>query len=84
METQPEYVFIWLGLAKLRVTTALVNTNLRGAPLTHCLKIAGCKALIFGDEMIGGEFGQQGIFRVYSISWNLHAVEWHRKLKYRG
>ncbi|XP_073962812.1 long-chain fatty acid transport protein 1-like [Choristoneura fumiferana] len=53
METQPEYVFIWLGLAKLRVTTALVNTNLRGAPLTHCLKIAGCKALIFGDEMIG-------------------------------
>lgn len=59
METQPEYVFIWLGLAKLRVTTALVNTNLRGAPLTHCLKIAGCKALIFGDEMIGGEFGQK-------------------------
>ncbi|XP_048001330.1 long-chain fatty acid transport protein 1-like [Leguminivora glycinivorella] len=51
METQPEYVFIWLGLAKLRVTTALVNTNLRGAQLTHCLKIAGCKALVFGDEL---------------------------------
>lgn len=51
MDTQPEYVFIWLGLAKLRVTTALVNTNLRGAQLTHCLKIAGCKALVFGDEL---------------------------------
>ncbi|XP_063369439.1 long-chain fatty acid transport protein 1 [Cydia amplana] len=51
METQPEYVFIWLGLAKLRVTTALVNTNLRGAQLTHCLKIAGCKALVFGNEL---------------------------------
>ncbi|XP_063387813.1 long-chain fatty acid transport protein 1 isoform X3 [Cydia fagiglandana] len=54
METQPEYVFIWLGLAKLQVTTALVNTNLRGAQLTHCLKIAGCKALVFGDELADG------------------------------
>ncbi|XP_013194431.1 long-chain fatty acid transport protein 1 isoform X1 [Amyelois transitella] len=52
METQPEYVFVWLGLAKLRVTTALVNTNLRGAQLIHCLRIAGCKAVIFGDEMV--------------------------------
>ncbi|XP_023934323.1 long-chain fatty acid transport protein 1 [Bicyclus anynana] len=51
METQPEYVFIWLGLAKLRVTTALVSTNLRGAQLIHCLRIAGCKAVVFGDEM---------------------------------
>lgn len=51
METQPEYVFLWLGLAKLRVITALVNTNLRGSQLIHCLKIAGCKAVVFGDEM---------------------------------
>ncbi|XP_034826561.1 long-chain fatty acid transport protein 1-like isoform X2 [Maniola hyperantus] len=51
METQPEYVFIWLGLAKLRVTTALVSTYLRGPQLIHCLRIAGCKAVVFGDEM---------------------------------
>ncbi|XP_068624950.1 long-chain fatty acid transport protein 1 [Battus philenor] len=51
METQPEYVFIWLGLAKIRVTCALVNTNLRAASLIYCLKIANCKAVIFGDEM---------------------------------
>ncbi|XP_026318265.1 long-chain fatty acid transport protein 1-like [Hyposmocoma kahamanoa] len=51
METQPEYVFLWLGLAKLKVITALINTNLRGAQLIHCLRIAGCKALVFGDEL---------------------------------
>ncbi|KAI5641228.1 AMP-binding enzyme domain-containing protein [Phthorimaea operculella] len=51
METQPEYVFIWLGLAKLRAISALVNTNLRGSQLIHCLKIAGCKAVVFGYEM---------------------------------
>ncbi|XP_041980169.1 long-chain fatty acid transport protein 1 [Aricia agestis] len=53
METQPEYVFIWLGLAKLGVVTALVNTNLRAAQLVYCLKIVGCKAVIFGDELCG-------------------------------
>ncbi|KAG7301019.1 hypothetical protein JYU34_015392 [Plutella xylostella] len=51
METQPEYVFLWLGLAKLGVTTALINNNLRGNQLIHCLRVAGCKALVFGDEM---------------------------------
>ncbi|VVC99973.1 unnamed protein product [Leptidea sinapis] len=51
METQPEYVFLWLGLAKIRVTTALVNTNLRGKRLVYCLRIAECKAVVFGDEM---------------------------------
>lgn len=56
METQPEYVFLWLGLAKLKVITALINTNLRGAQLIHCLRIAGCKALVFGDELADGEF----------------------------
>lgn len=56
METQPEYVFLWLGLAKLKVITALINTNLKGAQLIHCLRIAGCKALVFGDELSDGEF----------------------------
>nr|AII21954.1 fatty acid transport protein 3 [Sesamia inferens] len=51
METQPEYVFLWLGLAKIRVITALINTNLRGGQLIHCIRVAGCKAVVFGDEM---------------------------------
>lgn len=56
METQPEYIFVWLGLAKMKVTTALVNTNLRGQQLIHCLRIVGCKAVVFGDEMADGKF----------------------------
>jgi solute carrier family 27 fatty acid transporter 1/4 len=34
MENKPEYIGIWLGLSKLGVITALINTNLR----THSLK----------------------------------------------
>lgn len=59
METQPEYVFLWLGLAKIGVTTALMNNSLRAAQLIHCLRVAGCKACVFGDEMTEGNDNQK-------------------------
>lgn len=65
METQPEYVFIWLGLAKIRVTTALINTNLKGPQLIHCLRIASCKAVVFGDEMSAGKLS------IFMLPWSL-------------
>src|ERR1700760_3122901 len=37
MPNRPEYMAIWLGLSRLGVTTALINTQLRGASLAHCL-----------------------------------------------
>ena len=35
LEYKPEYIGIWLGLSKLGVITALINTNLRNESLTH-------------------------------------------------
>ncbi|KAK7791656.1 hypothetical protein R5R35_005068 [Gryllus longicercus] len=46
MENRPEFVCLWLGLAKLRVVTALVNTNLRQGPLAHSLRVAKSRAII--------------------------------------
>ena len=40
MPNRPEYMAIWLGLSRLGVTTALINTQLRGASLAHCLNVA--------------------------------------------
>ncbi|XP_069674182.1 long-chain fatty acid transport protein 1-like [Periplaneta americana] len=47
----PEYVCIWLGLAKLGVITALVNNNLRSHPLIHSLNAANTKAVITSGEL---------------------------------
>lgn len=47
---RPEYVGIWLGLAKIGVVTALVNTNLSNEPLLHSLRAAKAKSLIYGSE----------------------------------
>jgi fatty-acyl-CoA synthase len=50
MENRPEYLVTWAGLAKAGVTTALLNTSLRGDALAHALRSAGCHALIAGGE----------------------------------
>src|SRR6201985_2459726 len=35
-----DYLAIWYGLSKIGVATALINNNLSGAPLAHCLDVA--------------------------------------------
>jgi fatty-acyl-CoA synthase len=50
MENRPEFLATWLGLAKLGVTTALLNTHLRGRALAHAIGTAGPKLVIAGSE----------------------------------
>ncbi len=45
-----EYVAIWMGLAKVGVTTALINNNLTGKSLAHCLTLAGADHVIADGE----------------------------------
>ncbi|XP_014230312.1 long-chain fatty acid transport protein 1-like [Trichogramma pretiosum] len=51
MPNKPEYVATWLGLGKLGIVTALINTNLRLQPLVHCLTVAKVKAIIYAAEL---------------------------------
>ncbi|MGH7806379.1 MAG: AMP-binding protein, partial [Candidatus Binatia bacterium] len=51
MENRPEFLFTWLGLAKIGATTALINTNLTGFPLAHSLRVSGAKHLLLGAEL---------------------------------
>ena len=46
MDNSVDYIVTWLGLAKVGVTTALINNNLKGQPLTHSLLVCHCRALI--------------------------------------
>jgi fatty-acyl-CoA synthase len=50
MENRPEYLATWLGLAKLGVPIALLNTHAGGKALAHALEAAGARALIVGSE----------------------------------
>lgn len=52
MENRPEFISTWAGLAKLGVTTALINTNVRGRLLRHALETTRAKHLIVGSECL--------------------------------
>ncbi len=50
MPNRLEYIPAWYGLSKVGVATALINNNLTGAALCHCLKISGAAHLIADAE----------------------------------
>ncbi|ODM93551.1 Long-chain fatty acid transport protein 4 [Orchesella cincta] len=51
MENRPEFMCIWLGLSKIGVITALINTNLRLQSLDQSMKSVNCKAIIYNEEL---------------------------------
>lgn len=46
-----EYVALWFGLSKLGIIPALLNFQLSGAALAHCVNISDAKHLILDHEM---------------------------------
>uniref|UniRef100_A0A182JKT7 Very long-chain fatty acid transport protein n=1 Tax=Anopheles atroparvus TaxID=41427 RepID=A0A182JKT7_ANOAO len=53
METRLEYPCVWLGLSKIGVVTALINSNLRKETLRHSITVAHSKAIIVSPELAG-------------------------------
>jgi fatty-acyl-CoA synthase len=50
MPNRPEYMAIWLGITKVGAVVALINTNLRGTALAHCLAIVKPQHIIAASE----------------------------------
>jgi fatty-acyl-CoA synthase len=50
MANRPDYLAVWYGLSKVGVATALINNNLVGEPLAHCLNISGASQVIADTE----------------------------------
>ncbi|XP_066466961.1 long-chain fatty acid transport protein 4 [Tiliqua scincoides] len=51
MESRNRFVGLWLGMAKIGVEAALINTNVRQEALIHCVNISRSKAVVFGGEL---------------------------------
>ena len=50
LENSPEYVGLWLGMAKIGVYAALISTNLRGDALLHSVTVSDAKAVVYGKQ----------------------------------
>jgi fatty-acyl-CoA synthase len=53
MLNRPEYFIFWLGLTRMGAVVALINTNLSGTPLAHCVTIVKPKHVIVAAELLG-------------------------------
>jgi fatty-acyl-CoA synthase len=51
MPNRPEYLAVWLGITRAGGIVALLNTQLAGAALAHCLKVAAAKHVIVATEL---------------------------------
>nr|XP_023687699.1 long-chain fatty acid transport protein 4 [Paramormyrops kingsleyae] len=82
MENRPQYVGLWLGMAKIGVEAALINFNLRMDALLHCVTISNAKAVVFGSELM------EAVCEVHaSLGRSLKVFcsgEWNQKLVPEG
>lgn len=51
MPNKPEYVAAWLGVIRAGGACALLNTNLTGASLAHCINIVTPNAIIVDEDL---------------------------------
>ena len=51
MPNRPEYMAIWIGITRVGGVVALLNTNLVGPSLAHCIDIVQPKLIIIASEM---------------------------------
>src|SRR5438094_9124310 len=52
MPNRPEYMAIWLGITRIGGVVALLNTNLAGPSLAHCINIVDPKHIIAAAELV--------------------------------
>lgn len=81
MPNRLEYFPIWYGLTKVGVITALINNQLSGAALAHCLNISGAGHAIVDSETSPAFEQAKGLLDKPMQQWVLgHAVGDQRDL----
>jgi fatty-acyl-CoA synthase len=53
MPSRPEYLAVWLGITRIGGVVALLNDNLRGASLAHCINVVAPRHIIVAAELVG-------------------------------
>ena len=53
-ESSPFYVASVLGISRVGATAALINTNLRGRPLSHAVRVSNAKVVLVSDTLEPG------------------------------
>jgi fatty-acyl-CoA synthase len=69
MANCPDYMAIWLGLARIGVTVALINTNLTGELLAHSINVVAPRYVISGATLSGAVRAVRARFAPHVECW---------------
>jgi acyl-CoA synthetase (AMP-forming)/AMP-acid ligase II len=50
LTNSPDFIFAWLGLWAVGAAPTMINYNLSGNALIHCLKVAGSKLILVDED----------------------------------
>jgi fatty-acyl-CoA synthase len=69
LHNRPDYLCVWLGVARAGGVTALINTNLTGQGLAHSLAIVKAKIAIVGVDLLPAYRAAQGFLPALPQLW---------------
>jgi fatty-acyl-CoA synthase len=69
MPNRPEYMALWLGVTRVGGVVALLNTNLTGATLAHCVNAVMPKHIIVATELLDRFTTARALFTVQAKVW---------------
>jgi fatty-acyl-CoA synthase len=69
MENRPEYLAIWLGIIQAGGVAALLNTNLVGPSLAHCIDVVGPRHVIVSSELAGTLHEARRLLASRPVTW---------------
>jgi len=70
MPNRPEYMAIWLGVASTGGVVSLLNTQLRGQALAHCIDIVAPRHVIVAAELSDAFGSAQGFLSTRPKIWS--------------
>jgi fatty-acyl-CoA synthase len=70
MPNRPEYMAIWIGITSAGGVVALINTNLIGPSLAHCIDIVSPKHIIVAAELAAAFSTAQPLIKSKARIWS--------------
>jgi fatty-acyl-CoA synthase len=69
MPNRPDYMAAWLGITRVGGVVALLNTNLTGRSLAHCIEIVAPRHMIVATELLESHAGARPHLTVRPGLW---------------
>ena len=78
MPNCPEYMAVWLGITSVGAIVSLLNTNLRGASLAHCIDIVAPTHIIVAAELLEQYRSAAALLKSWPKVWAYSQSEFAR------